>query len=261
MEVHAHPHIFDPDKHRGRKKWTHYLWEFLMLFLAVFCGFLAENIREHQVEKNRAREYAKALYEDIVNDTANLRTTILEATNLIACQDTLTDLLKKMSIEKKKIPTAALYYYADKSMGSTFFSIKTSTLSQLKNSGSLRLLKNPELIRLITNYDQAINNQLLRTDYDLNSLSEIVRSIKQIFSYAVNKQLDSLIKKHPLSKDSMLNLDLPLLNRDEKSFSDLFYALSQFQSNLKLRTGTYYYDPLMIGINLIAALKKEYHLE
>jgi hypothetical protein len=31
--------------HTSRKKWTHYFWEFLMLFLAVFCGFLAENLR------------------------------------------------------------------------------------------------------------------------------------------------------------------------------------------------------------------------
>ena len=35
MEVHAHTHTVDPDSHRGRKKWTHYLWEFLMLFLAL----------------------------------------------------------------------------------------------------------------------------------------------------------------------------------------------------------------------------------
>jgi len=38
MEVHAHTHI--PTSRE--KKWTHYFWEFLMLFLAVFCGFLAE---------------------------------------------------------------------------------------------------------------------------------------------------------------------------------------------------------------------------
>jgi hypothetical protein len=34
MEVHAHART-------ARKKWTHYFWEFLMLFFAVFCGFLA----------------------------------------------------------------------------------------------------------------------------------------------------------------------------------------------------------------------------
>ena len=43
MEVHTHTHT-------ARKKGTHYLWEFLMLFLAVFAGFLAENQREHIVE-------------------------------------------------------------------------------------------------------------------------------------------------------------------------------------------------------------------
>ena len=46
MEVHHHAHT-------ARKKWTHYFWEFLMLFLAVFCGFLAEYQLEHTIEHNR----------------------------------------------------------------------------------------------------------------------------------------------------------------------------------------------------------------
>ena len=37
MEVHAHSHTAGPDSHQGKKKWSHYLWEFLMLLLAV-CG-------------------------------------------------------------------------------------------------------------------------------------------------------------------------------------------------------------------------------
>ena len=65
MEVHAHSHT-------ERKKFTHYLWEFLMLFLAVFCGFLAENQREHYTEKRRAREYAQQMIEDLQNDTLTL---------------------------------------------------------------------------------------------------------------------------------------------------------------------------------------------
>src|SRR5678816_2503402 len=55
--------------HTERKKWTHYLWEFLMLFLAVFCGFLAENIREHKIEQQRAKELAKNLYKEIYADS------------------------------------------------------------------------------------------------------------------------------------------------------------------------------------------------
>ena len=52
MEVHAH----DLHKAHGHG-WKHYLFEFLMLFLAVFCGFLAENFREHKVEEERGIQY------------------------------------------------------------------------------------------------------------------------------------------------------------------------------------------------------------
>jgi hypothetical protein len=65
MEVHAHSHI-------ERKRFKHYLWEFLMLFLAVFAGFLAENQREHYVEKQRAKEYAYQMIEDLKHDTLDL---------------------------------------------------------------------------------------------------------------------------------------------------------------------------------------------
>ena len=62
MEVHHHSHT-------PRKKWTHYLWEFLMLFLAVFCGFLTENLREHRVERQRGRQYIQSFYQDLKTDT------------------------------------------------------------------------------------------------------------------------------------------------------------------------------------------------
>jgi len=66
MEVHHHSHT-------ARKKWTHFLWEFLMLFLAVFCGFLAENQREHYVEHQREKQFMKSLTEDLERDTLELQ--------------------------------------------------------------------------------------------------------------------------------------------------------------------------------------------
>ena len=61
MEVHHHAHT-------ARKKWTHYFWEFIMLFLAVFCGFLAENQREHMIENHRVKESMKQ-FENLKYDT------------------------------------------------------------------------------------------------------------------------------------------------------------------------------------------------
>jgi hypothetical protein len=69
MEVHAHTHT-------ARKKWTHYFWEFLMLFLAVFCGFLAENQREHMVEHQREKEYMITMLEDLKADIPLLNGTV-----------------------------------------------------------------------------------------------------------------------------------------------------------------------------------------
>ena len=66
MEVHHHAH------HRHQKKsWKSYFWEFFMLFLAVFCGFLAEYQLEHKIEKNRARQLLQSFYNDLKTDTTN----------------------------------------------------------------------------------------------------------------------------------------------------------------------------------------------
>src|SRR5436190_6777394 len=67
MEVHKHPHHV-----AHKKKWSEYLLEFFMLFLAVFLGFIAENAREHYVEKQRAKEYIESFYEDLKTDTARI---------------------------------------------------------------------------------------------------------------------------------------------------------------------------------------------
>ena len=79
MEVHHHSHLASGETHTSRKKWTHYFWEFLMLFLAVFCGFLAEYQLEHKIEKNRENEYVRSLIKDFEYDTLQFSLTIEKA--------------------------------------------------------------------------------------------------------------------------------------------------------------------------------------
>ncbi|HRG82469.1 MAG TPA: hypothetical protein PLO99_08135, partial [Chitinophagaceae bacterium] len=61
MEVHAHTHT-------ARKKWTHYFWEFLMLFLAVSLGFYAENTRETILHKKEVKTQLNAMLSDLQSD-------------------------------------------------------------------------------------------------------------------------------------------------------------------------------------------------
>jgi hypothetical protein len=94
MEVHSHTHTASLPDGKAGKKWTHYFWEFLMLFLAVFCGFLAENFREHQVERHREKEYMASLYQDLKTDTINLSGLLKNKMNEVANYDSVFDIFR-----------------------------------------------------------------------------------------------------------------------------------------------------------------------
>ncbi len=66
MEVH-HPH-----HPTHNKKWAEYLLEFLMLFFAVFLGFLSENYFEYRVERHKEHDYLISLQNDLKLDTSNI---------------------------------------------------------------------------------------------------------------------------------------------------------------------------------------------
>src|ERR1044071_643211 len=103
MEVHAHSHT-------ERKKWTHYLWEFLMLFLAVFCGFLAENQREHFIEHKREKEYIRSMLEDLRLDTVEFAVEDKDREAAIIMYDSLIALLKKE--QRTPFEQQRIYYLA-----------------------------------------------------------------------------------------------------------------------------------------------------
>jgi hypothetical protein len=96
MKTHAH----DLHKAPGHG-WKHYFFEFFMLFLAVSCGLLAENIRERQVEKNREFEYIISLSADLNDDVHNLDSTIAFEQTGIKQLDTLLNLLDDPVLAKQ----------------------------------------------------------------------------------------------------------------------------------------------------------------
>ena len=132
MEVHAHTHT-------ERKKWTHYFWEFLMLFLAVFCGFLAENQREHMVEHRREKEFMVSMLSDLKSDTTNLGFMHRTFKQSISHIDSLIPLLE----ETELMETNAGKIYQQQVILNLFFKwiYNDRTINQLKNSGNFRLIR------------------------------------------------------------------------------------------------------------------------
>ena len=142
MEVHAHSHDATAAGGTSRKKWTHYLWEFLMLFLAVFCGFLAENQREHMVEKEREKQFIRSLFFDIRADTARLNRIIAARNNREISLDSISILLNSSTVAEH---SSDLYFLAVTATRATAFRFipNDGTMQQLKNSGAFRLKSKP----------------------------------------------------------------------------------------------------------------------
>ena len=132
MEVHHHSHT-------SRKKWTHYFWEFLMLFLAVYCGFLAEYQLEHKLEKDREKQFIISMVSDLVDDAKNLDELLDAEKDGVSLLDTLIFLLNDPSEARKK--GDALYFAARMGPRANPFANNSRTFDQLRNSGSFRLIR------------------------------------------------------------------------------------------------------------------------
>ncbi len=159
MEVHAHSHT-------ARKKWTHYFWEFLMLFFAVFCGFLAEYQLEHKIEKDREKEFAKALYAELLDDSVAVADKITRRLEKEKDIDFLSSYFKDSSLTtlpKIVYPAFTISLYL---INTYAFEPKDGILNQMRNSGSLRYFKSMTLQKLLADITVNINDVRIRNEQE-----------------------------------------------------------------------------------------------
>ena len=180
MEVHTHTHT-------PRKKWTHYLWEFLMLFLAVFCGFLAEYKLEQTIERHKEKEYMQLMVEDLKKDTANINEMVTGNRILISGLDSLLDLLSNPQANhdyQRKLFTYSLkytYWYMP-------IQFSELTLSQLKYNGGFRLIKKKNVATGILQYDQGLDACKYNYDLLLHYFHTFETTNKELFNMSLARK-------------------------------------------------------------------------
>jgi hypothetical protein len=248
MEVHKHPHHVT-----HKKKWGEYFLEFLMLFFAVFLGFLAENIREHKVEREREKEYIETMISDLKEDTTLLNVSISGFKQKGIELDSLIILLNSTNI---KDHGSEIYYYGRLANRFTFFSNTDRTIQQMKNSGAFRLIRNNNAASNILQYYSEMNDLNLLQN-NANSLSMEYRSITYtvfspvVFESMVNDETKNVIIK-PIGNPSLISYDK--------------FAIARLSSNVHYMKGSrlVLHDRYILlrkkATELIELLKKEYHL-
>lgn len=171
-----------------------------MLFLAVFCGFIAENAREHVADREKEHQYMSSMVRDIANDTLELQRVLRINQKIIKKIDTLLRLIKSPPSDSVN---QNIYKYTNYVSVYVLFNGSNGTMTQLKNAGGLRLIRDTAAVNRIAEYDS--ENELTREQggaYKKSSLEMLVFLTQMVdFSavgankasgYYVNRSADAL---------------------------------------------------------------------
>jgi len=178
MEVHHHSHT-------SRKKWTHYFWEFLMLFLAISLGFYAENTREGILHKKEVKSQLNSMVADLQSDII-LFDSVADR-NMYSSQmaDSLVELLHS------DITNTPAIYFAARTVTANvgYYYTNSKSFDQLKSAGLLRYIKNKQLLDSIGAY--YVSFQWLANQIDLLrlKLDEIHKGNVRLFDGHVFQQM------------------------------------------------------------------------
>ena len=176
MEVHHHAHTG-----HGKKTWKEYFWEFLMLFLAVFCGFLAEYQLEHKIERDRLKKFMYDMTKNLEYDRTRIAINLATNYSLRSSLDSFRNEIQHTLLGKANIKK--LYFYAFTASGFGQVVFNKSTITQLRNSGQLRLVENDSLTNeIIDYYDRKVYASELYCQYLSDSQNELETEKRNIFS-------------------------------------------------------------------------------
>ena len=250
MEVHHHTHAA-----HGKKNWKSYFWEFLMLFLAVFCGFLAEYQLEHVIENQREKKYMQSFIYDLQNDTANLREGFPRKDQRVVAIDSVF-LFFEENPNAQKIP-GYVYRNMQRTLWDRHYRRNTTTNDQLKNAGGMRLIRKKNVADSIAAYDL----QWTRAEFRREAYFATQQKGKDFITTIINPK--SLLKGY--RKDTGLSSTLQIgdtvsieINRTH------LYEFLVFLSYQKISTRQDKRDYMAVENSagrLIELIKKEYHLK
>ena len=256
MEVHAHTHT-------ERKKWSHYIWEFLMLFLAVFCGFLAENFREHQVEKNRSKQYILSLYEDLKSDTTRLNEMLIYDDDKIAAlndMESCYDSISKNQLSSQCMTKLILHSRANRS-----FAITDRTITQLANAGGFRILSKEDADSILSYINMFKGYQDFQVTIFQSSQDNVRNTLNELASFKSIKSLLQLPGSSYGTTSSTITPDMvsrgPVLFSNDKILLNKWFNQLSVYLRITKRQGYQLAELKNKASGLIAYCKEKYHLK
>ncbi len=245
MEVHIKPQKNEEHKFKA------FLYEFFIIFLAVSVSFFVENIRERYIEHHQETQYLQSLVNDVKIDTLEMsKMTKINSDQISG----INDFLKKLENPDSSAKTINyIYYYSIVNLSTLqSFTHVDRTITQLKNAGGLRLIRNKSVSDSIVSYDALVHDVEVNGDICLKFFYDILSQQRLLLDF-------KMIKTNNF-KDLLSNPALKLLKSDKYSI-DVYY-----NNSLSFASLLHGYKNKLINLkkhadNLLKTLKTEYDLE
>lgn len=189
-----------------------------MLFLAVYLGFLVENLREHRIEQKRADKYVESFYEDLKTDTAKLNRVIgLEtrrATRLLIFKSCYDSLMQNQS------PHSFLEIIKNTSYNNGF-GPEQRTINQLTNAGGFRLLKEEDADS-IASYIQRCN---VIENFEKTVYQQTQDNIRTIFNRFIDFSANATLNPNLLESPGLFieSTTVPLMAESNKNMINEYF--------------------------------------
>jgi len=233
-----------------------------MLFLAVFCGFLAENFREHQVEKNRGKQYMLSFYEDLRTDTTRLNEMILYDDDKIAglkdmeaCYD---------SVAANPVSSECMGKLVIHSRANRSFTITDRTIGQLANAGGFRILNKNDADSVLSYVNMFKSYQDFQATIFQSSQDNVRNTLNDLADF---KSISSLLKIPGSSygtTTSAITADMslhgPLLFSNDKFLVNKWFNQLAVYLRITRRQRQQLLDIKEKASGLLIYCKEKYHL-
>lgn len=150
-------------------EWGKLFFELIMVFLGVTAGFVLNNWRMEQDERNLEQKYLASFLQDVKMDIPELENAIRTDSMWLA---TAKPLLNSIINKNIKIDSAAVMIKMIVKISR--IDANSSTYEEISNSGNLNIITNFELKAMIVDYYLALGGVGFIDDYFHNYFSDFV---------------------------------------------------------------------------------------
>jgi hypothetical protein len=242
--------------------------EIILVVIGILIALQINNWNEKRKEYNQIANYAKSFAQDLAADIAMIEIIEYTANQVSYRIDSLSNYVRNKQIED--ISNLNLLCLTWTQVYRPYM-WNRATLDELKNSGSLKLIRNKELSKMIVEYD-ALSKHMdedYYTDKDqsdnaLQLLSQVVNNnypnigeLSELFRVSTVSGLLDDVYSDPIYKEAE-EYELNLISNDINAIFNAVNSYIRLQFNLKIRTQIELPQLIKDALEIIKLLEEEY---